>query len=351
MKYVSLGDTKISIPPIIFGTSCLGNLYQALPYATKLEIVREIFAHVERPVLDTAGKYGAGLALEVIGRALRELNIDPQRVAISNKLGWLRTPLTTPEPTFEQGAWADLKNDAVQKISYDGIMEWYQQGMELLGAGYRPEIVSVHDPDEYLAAAPPRKKDKALKDILEAYRALYELKNQGLVKAVGVGAKDWRVIQRIDREIDLDWAMLAVSYTIFSHPPELLEFISTLQQKGVAVINSAIFHAGFLTGGAYFDYRVLDAANPKDQPYFRWRDKFFRLCREFDVLPAAACVQFGMSHPGIVSIALNTSKPKRVAENVVSVQMRIPAQFWRAMKSAELIDTDYPWCAELESAV
>ena len=49
-------DTGISVPPVIFGTSCLGNLYQALPDATKHEIVSECFRHVDAPVaLDSAG--------------------------------------------------------------------------------------------------------------------------------------------------------------------------------------------------------------------------------------------------------------------------------------------------------
>lgn len=59
---------------MIFGTSCLWNLYQAVPYETKLEIVRQFFEHLESPVvLDSAGKCGAGLSQEVIGKTLRQL--------------------------------------------------------------------------------------------------------------------------------------------------------------------------------------------------------------------------------------------------------------------------------------
>ncbi|MHC4867031.1 MAG: aldo/keto reductase, partial [Planctomycetota bacterium] len=90
-KKQKLGNTPLQVPPIIFGTSCLGNLYQELSYETKLQIVSEWFKHVQPPVaVDTAGKYGAGLALEIIGKALRQLKIDPADVIISNKLGWKR---------------------------------------------------------------------------------------------------------------------------------------------------------------------------------------------------------------------------------------------------------------------
>ena len=190
-----LGQTGLDIPPIVFGSSCLGNLYQAIPYETKLAIAREWVSCVQQPVIDSAGKYGAGLALEAIGACLRDLGVRPGDVMISNKLAWKRIPLTTPEPTFEPGAWIGLEHDAEQDISYSGILECYEQGCDLLG-DYAPEVVSVHDPDEYLAQAEADDERKArFDDVLGAYQALGELKAKGHVKAVGVGSKDWAVIQ------------------------------------------------------------------------------------------------------------------------------------------------------------
>jgi len=148
-----LGKTGLTVPQIVYGTSYLGNLYTALPYDDKLALMRKWFECTEKPVvIDSAGKYGAGLALEVIGKGLADLGIDPDDIIISNKLGWLRVPLEAEEPTFEPGAWADLENDAVQTFSYDGIIKCHQQGNELLGGTYRAEIVSIHYPDEYMFA-------------------------------------------------------------------------------------------------------------------------------------------------------------------------------------------------------
>src|SRR5476651_2420199 len=163
----------LDMPPVIFGTSVLGNLFVALNEDIKLEIVKEYIKHsIGMPVFDSAGKYGAGLALEPLGKSLKTLDIAPDKVIISNKLGWVRTPLKTPEPTFEPGVWRDLQYDAEQHISYDGILECFEQGNELLN-GYIPQMVSVHDPDEYLAKATSANEDEKLyNDILEAYRAL-----------------------------------------------------------------------------------------------------------------------------------------------------------------------------------
>ncbi len=345
-----LGQTGLAVPPIIFGTSCLGNLYEAIPDDTKLAIVSEILRHSPSPaVLDSAGKYGAGLALEVIGKSLRALGASPSQILISNKLGWYRVPLRGPEPTFERGVWANISHDAESRISYDGILQCYEQGNELLGAQCSSQLVSVHDPDEFLAAAKtPTDRQRRFDDVLGAYRALFELKRKGAVKAVGIGSKDWRVIREISDRVDLDWVMFACSLTVYSHPRELLEFIARLHQRGVGMINSAVFHAGFLTGGVWFDYRKPDPV--RDAALFAWREKFLALCKKFAVNPADACVQFGLALPGVVAVALNTGKPERIKENVASAATEIPAAFWRALKDAGLVDKNYPLGAGREFA-
>lgn len=338
-----LGKTGLSVPPILFGTSCLGNLYQAIPHATKLAIAREWFAHVGPPVgLDSAGKYGAGLALEEIGACLREIGVKPGQVIISNKLGWKRVPLKGPEPTFEPGAWVGIGHDAEQHISYEGILECWRQGCQLLGGDYRPQLASVHDPDEYLlAATSPADRQRRLAQVVEAYRALHELKAHGEVKAVGVGAKDWRVIRELAAAVKLDWVMFACSLTVYTHPPDLIEFMRQLHGQGVGMINSAVFNAGFLTGGAYFDYRKPDPA--KEPQLFRWRERFLVLCAKHNVDPNVACVQFGLSVPGVAAVALNTSKPERIGDNVESVAAHVSDEFWASMKREGLIAKDYPY--------
>ncbi len=308
---------EIKLPPVIFGTSGLGNLFVALDEEVKLKIVEAcIRLSGGQVVFDSAGKYGAGLALEVLGRTLRRLNIAPEEVVIANKLGWARSPLKGKEPTFEPGVWKDLQHDAVQKISYDGIMECYEQGNELLG-GYTPKMVSVHDPDEYLAGGGGRAlQDQRYEDILDAYEALFDLKRQGLVSAVGVGAKDWRVIKRIVEDVPLDWVMFANSMTLKSHPAELAGLIRKLADRGITVINAGVFHSGFLVGSDYFDYRKLQRSDPGSDPLFRWREEFFSVCDEYHVAPAAACIQFALMVPGVSSIALHSSTTAMVKENL-----------------------------------
>lgn len=323
---------------MIFGTSGLGNIFVALDENIKHDIIAECVKHSGgKVVFDSAGKYGAGLALEVLGKHLRELNVDQSNVIISNKLGWYRTELKTPEPTFEPGVWVGLKHDAVQKISYQGMMDCFEQGNELLN-GYVPQMVSVHDPDEYLAAADsPEDEAKRYQDILDAYRALADLKAAGKVESIGVGAKDWKSIYRIAQDIKLDWVMIANSLTIKTHPEELLKFMAELEQQGVSIINSAVFHSGFLIGGDFYDYKLVDENLPGHQEHLNWRNEFNQICHKYDVKPAEACVAFALKAPGVKSIALSTTNPKRVESNIKMANTVIPHQFWVEMIDKGLI--------------
>jgi D-threo-aldose 1-dehydrogenase len=324
-------------PRIIFGTSALGNLYQALPWAEKLAIVQAWFEACPAPVvLDSAGKYGAGLALESIGRGLREAGVKPDQVLISNKLGWMRTPLTGPEPTFEPGVWKEIGYDARQRFSARGIVECWEQGNELLGGGYAARIVSCHDPDEFLAAAGDEaERARRLELILESYDALFDLKSKGYVDAVGIGSKEWRVIREVSRRRKLDWAMFACSFTVHTHEEELVAFMNELAAAGTVVVNSAVFNAGFLTGGRYYDYRVPDPV--AEASLYRWRENFFTLCSEYGVPPAAACIEFGLRAGPVSWLALNTAKADRVAENVASLGYRAPGAFWERLRERGLV--------------
>lgn len=339
-----IGDGSLALPRVVFGTSNLGNLFVAHPPETKRGIVEAWFDHAEAPVfVDTAGKYGAGLALEEIGNHLRALDVPPERVVINNKLAWSRVPLTTPEPTFEPGAWVDIEHDAVQKISREGILDCWREGNELLGGPYKTKLASVHDPDEYLAAAHTGLDRKTrLRNVLDSYAALAELRDAGEVAAIGIGAKDWRVVEELDAHVAFDWVMIANSLTVYEHPPELLAFLETLDAKGVPVINSAVFHAGFLVGGNYFDYRAVDPADPDDAKLLAWRERFHTLCEKHAVAPGVACVRFAMAPAAVKSIAVNSSRAERLAQFVEAVDADVPSGLWDDLKSEELVCPDYP---------
>lgn len=333
-----------SPPKVIFGTSTLGNLYEAPSYETKLKIIKACFEHsTDIPLFDCAGKYGAGLALESLSMCLNDLQISKQKVLISNKLGWYRVPLSDTRQTFEPDVWKELGNNAVQKISYHGILECYEQGNQLLN-GYHPQLVSVHDPDEYIASGETEdEKEQRYNDIIEAYTALLELKKQKKVLGVGIGSKDWKVIQRIESDVTLDWVMFANSFTILSHTVELANYMKRLKSKNILIINSAVFNGGFLIGSDYYNYEKVDPSTYAGRLLYTWRDSFFEICSRYNVRPAEACLTFGLNaipHT-IASVALNAAQPQQVKENIDMLQSTVNIAFWKKLADRGLILNEF----------
>jgi D-threo-aldose 1-dehydrogenase len=118
-----------------------------------------------------------------------------------------------------------------------------------------------------------------------------------------------------------------------------MDFIKVLDDKGVLIINSAVFNGGFLTGGDYFNYQLLD--KEKDSKVYDWRDKFYEICKKYAVKPAEVCVYFGLNVPGISSIALSSSSPERTAKNLQMASVNIPSGFWESLKAEGLLEKDY----------
>jgi D-threo-aldose 1-dehydrogenase len=130
--------------------------------------------------------------------------------------------------------------------------------------------------------------------------------------------------------------MFANSFTVMRHPRELRNFMEELKRRGTAIVNSAVFHGGFLTGGEFFDYRKV--TRESDPGLFEWRDRFETLCGRFGVTPAAAAAAYGRSAPGVVALALSTSQPERVGEMVALARAEIGEDFRAALVAEGLVE-------------
>lgn len=288
------GALGLTVPPIVFGTAALGNVPQVIPEQRKLEICGEWFRHLGPPVfIDAAYRDGDGLALEVLGRMLRRLDIESNEVVIH------------------------LTLDA------DRVAADWEKSCRLLGSEYQPKLVSICDADE------------------SAWRAVGELKAAGLVLGTGVAARDFSALSSLTPAAD--WMVLTGGFSLMRHPAELLASMTELATREIPIIVSGVFDGGFLVGSNRLDGRVLSAEDLADRSLLTWRTSFAALCHGHGVSPAQACIQFALSRPGVVAVMVNSSHPDRVAENVGYVGGPVPDLFWASMKEEGLLATDYPY--------
>lgn len=288
------GIRGLTVPPIVFGTAALGNVPHVIPEQRKLEICGEWFQHVEPPVfVDAAYRHGDGLALEVLGRMLRRLDVEGDEVVVH------------------------LTLDA------DRVADDWEKSCRLLGSEYRPKMVSICDADE------------------SAWRAVGELKAAGLVHGAGVVTKDFDALGSLMPSVD--WMVLTGGFTPMRHSAERLASMAELAARQIPIVVSGVFEGGFLVGSTRLDGRVLTSEDPTDRSLLTWRTSFVALCHGHGVTPAHACIQFALSGPGVIAVMLNSSHPDRVAENADCVQQTVPDVFWASMKEEGLLAADYPY--------
>ncbi len=183
------------------GGGPLGNHTRAISDEAALATIDAAWAGGVR-YFDTAPHYGLGLSERRIGQALRAR--PREEFVLSTKVGRLLEP--NPHPTGSDLAAADfdVPDDLVRHDDYsrDGVRRSLDASLERLGLDH-VDIVYVHDADDHV--------DEAIE---HAIPALIELREQGVIGAVGVGMNQWQAPLRMVRETDLDVVMLAGRWTL-----------------------------------------------------------------------------------------------------------------------------------------
>lgn len=126
-------------------------------------------------------------------------------------------------------------------FSRDGVLRSLESSLDRLGVS-QVDIVYVHDPDEHVDQA-----------IAEAIPALTELRDQGVVGAVGAGMNQWQALQRIIRETDLDVVMLAGRWTLLDRSGASL--LAACAERGAAApYNSGLLAQDWPSPDTHFNY-------------------------------------------------------------------------------------------------
>lgn len=312
MTRAEIARTGVFVTALGFGGSTVGNLYRAVDDETAFAAVAAAWDGGIR-YFDTAPHYGLGLSERRLGRALKDRPRD--EYTLSTKVGRLLAP--NPSPTgsdLETGGFA-VPDDLVRVRSYsrDGVLRSIESSLERLGLD-RIDIVYVHDPEDYMEVA-----------IAEAVPALVELREQGVVGAVGAGMNYVEPLRRFVAEADVDVIMVAGRWTLVDQRAEPL--LDECGQAAVGVVVAAPFNSGLLASSepasdAMFDYDtapadVLDAARASA-----------RACKRRGVELPAAALQFPLRHPAAVSVVTGMRTVEQVETNLRWIAAEIDARLW-----------------------
>lgn len=327
---------SISIPTKIgFGTAPLGNMYRNIPEPEALDTVDAAWQQGIR-YFDAAPLYGAGLAEIRLGKALAHHPRD--EYILSTKVGRLildEVEDTTTRDLGEKGGLFEhgLPNKIAYDYTADGTMRAVESSLKRLQTD-RLDIVFIHDPARDFHG-------DAWKDVFQtamsgAAVALSRLRDEGVIKAWGLGVNRVEPCVMALQQSDSDGFLIAGRYTLLDHADALEELMPASLARGARIVVGGPYNSGILAGGEHYEYQ-------KATPEILARVENLRaLCAEFGVDIRAAALQFSLAHPAVAAVIPGASRPSRIAENLALADAAIPAAFWRVLRTRELVSPNAP---------
>jgi D-threo-aldose 1-dehydrogenase len=326
------GRVDLEVTAFGFGTAPVGNFLREIDDATAAAMFARAWEAGVR-FFDTAPMYGHGLAELRTGQALRWKRRDDY--VLASKVGRLLAP--APRDTIRFAPWVnagafDMRFD----YSYDGTMRSIEDSLQRMGLE-RMDIAFIHDIDRFTRGADqPRVFAEAMDG---CWRALSSLRDQGVLKAIGVGVNEWEVCHAALQARDFDCFLLAGRYTLLEQ--EALDgFLPLCEARGAAVVVGGGFNSGILATGAVAGAKYnYTPAPPHVVEKVR---RIEAVCRDHDVPLAAAALQFVVAHPAVPCFMAGTRTVEQLERNLAWLDHPIPAGFWADLKAKGLLREDAP---------
>ncbi len=322
MKFTSLPKRPdIRLSRVGFGASQGGNLGRR---TTEEEFAQAVETAWDLGVryFDTAPHYGLGLSERRLGRALR--GQPREEYVLSTKVGRLLVP--SPETAHQRDDDGfDVPADVVRRwdFSRDGIMRSLEESLDRIGTD-RVDIMYLHDPDDHWT------------DIVEqGLPMLQELRDQGVVGAIGAGMNQSAMLTRLVQDYDVDIVMCAGRYTLMDQSAAS-DLLPAAEGRGVAVVSAGVYNSGLLArprpqADAWFNYSLAD-----DQAVAR-AGRIADVCERFGLSLPDVAVAFAGTHPSVASTVLGVRNADQAADSVRRGEVSVPADLWRALAGEGLL--------------
>lgn len=328
-----LGSTGLNLPVLGFGAAALGNLYRPVTEEQAHEILTLAWEKGFR-YFDTAPHYGQGLSERRIGDSLRPHG--GRNYVLSSKVG--RLLKTAPYKRERHGFRSPMPFDIHYDYSYDGVMRSFEDSLQRLGLE-RLDILLMHDigsathgsdNDELFATA-----------MSGGYRAMNELREQGLVQAIGLGVNEFEVCEAAMEHGDWDCFLLAGRYTLLEQEA-LDSFLPKCEQHNCSLIIGGPYNSGILATGTKAGVTPTYNYAPALPPVIHRVKHLEMMCDCYRIPLAAAALQFPLAHPAVASVIPGIASTRQVTQTLSMMSTPIPADFWRDLRRQGLVHQGAP---------
>lgn len=298
MSEVQIGKSSVYASRLGLGTNAVGghNLYPNLDEEAGKEVVRAALRN-GITLLDTAFSYGRGRSEELIGEVLQEDEFDRTKIIVASK------------------AAHDMSKGGVFNNSPDFLKKAVEKSLNRLQTDYL-DIFYIHFPDD----TTPKN---------EAVAALYELKQAGKIKAIGVSNFSLEQLKEANQDGHVDVVEERYSLIHREHENTLFPY---LKEQQITFVPYYPLDSGLLTGKyeeeAVFDDSDLRSKNP-DFKGDRFKEIIGKvnqlkpLAQKYNVSVTQLVLAWYMKHPVMGVVIPGAKRPEQVESNAKAINVEL----------------------------
>ncbi|MET8980039.1 aldo/keto reductase [Streptomyces sp. NPDC004539] len=312
--------TTVALTELGFGASVIGNLYRA---SSEEQAHAAVDAAWDAGIryFDTAPHYGLGLSERRLGSALRS---RPRgEYVVSSKVGRLLVPNERPTGADTEGFAVPDTLRRRWDFSRDGVLRSIEATLERTGLD-RLDVVYLHDPDDHWKQAAD-----------EAMPALADLRDQGVIGAIGAGMNQSAMLARFLRETAADVVMLAGRYTLLDQSA-LDDVLPAARAQGKSVVAAGVFNSGLLSRDRPAEGMKYDYRDAPPELVARARE-IAEVCENHGTTLPAAAVAFPFTHAAVVNVTLGMRTEQQVVRNTELYARKVPVSLWTELRARNLI--------------
>lgn len=307
------------------GGVAIGTAFENIEDEKAHEILKEAWDLGIR-YYDTSPWYGLTKSERRFGDFLNTQNRED--FIFSTKVGRLFTEVSKDEvpPTM----WKEPFNYDFKHIyTGDAIKKSIEESLKRTGLDYI-DIVYVHDlSEDQVGDRYPYFLEQAKTG---AFKVLSQLRDEGIIKAWGMGVNKIEPILDCIEAADPDICLSATQYSILDHEDAVDRLLPAVKKAGVQLVSGAGYNSGFMAGRERFNYKDVIPKGMHEK-----RDRISEIAKRYNISILDAALHFVLAADEFVSIIPGASKPSQVQGNVESLKKEIPTDFWKELKSEGLI--------------
>ena len=321
----ALASGPLAVSELSLGCAQLGNLYRAVSDEEARATVDSAWELGIR-YYDTAPHYGLGLSERRLGAVLADRPRGDY--VLSTKVGRLLEPVADVAGLDDEGFAVPATHRRVWDFSRDGIRRSLEESLRRLGLE-RVDVVYLHDPDDHWD------------DMVDSgFPTLAELRDEGVLGAIGAGMNQSRMLADLVRLADVDVVMLAGRYTLLEQEA-LDDLLPACEERGVSVVAAGIFNSGLLSRphpaeDARYDY----GAAPRE--LVERARAIASVCERHGTTLPAAAIAFPLAHPSVASVCVGARSPQQIECDADLYRQPIAPDLWTELKAERLLRDDAP---------